>query len=485
MAGLAPMATCRRPATLADVEPLTEDRTLRPKAYPVGRRLSASAFGSLSFALTPRRLWLVATVSAATMALYLGWLCHQPQMDFQVYRMGGGHVLHGGLYSARIVVQGRPLLFTYPPVAGLLFWPFSHLSTFAGQVIWDAVNLAALSALIAVSIAAARGRGPGRVDWRTSLILLAPIGLLLYPVRIDLALGQVNLVLALMIVVDLTTGASYRARSLPRGVLVGFAAALKLTPLVFIGFLVVSRQWRAARNATLTFVAATGVMFAVAGRASWLYFTKDAFDLDRIGDSLLLGNQSLRAATARGHVSTSSLAFDLVCLALLAAGVTLASVAYRRSSALLAVLLCAATGLLVSPISWTHHYVWIVPVLIWLVVGIDRPAKGEWWALAAALPFVVLLPFTSSGTGPLWYLRANAYVVSTLLFLGAMAAMLVWRGGSDDGLAGHRWRAARVVPGLRSDALAVGPPADAARSGREYRTQEPQVTMTPARQRPG
>ena len=149
-------------------------------------------------------------------------------------------------------------------------------------------------------------------------------------------------------------------------------------------------------------------MFAVNPRASWLYFTKDAFDVGRIGNSQLLGNQSLHAALTRGHLSLSSLHFDLVCAVLLCVGVTLATVAYRRSSALLAVLICAATGLMLSPISWTHHYVWIVPVLIWLVAGVDRPAWGELWALAAALPFIVVLPFTSSGSGVLWYVRANA-----------------------------------------------------------------------------
>jgi alpha-1,2-mannosyltransferase len=372
-------------------------------------------------------LWVVGFASAASLALYLVWLSHQPQMDFQVYRMGADHVFGSGLYSTEITVQGRPLLFTYPPFAAVLFWPLSNVSTSIGQITWAAFNLAALAALIVVSTAAARGRRPTRADWRTSLLLLGPMGLLLYPVRIDLALGQINIVLTLMIVADLTMALRCRGRCLPRGVLVGLAAAIKLTPLVFIAYLVVSRQWRLARNATLAFVAAIGAMFALNPRASWLYFTRDAFDVGRIGNSQLLGNQSLHAAVTRGHVPLSGAGYDLVCAVLLCIGVTVAAVAYHRSSALLAVLICAATGLMLSPISWTHHYVWIVPFLIWLVAGVDRPTRGEWWALGAALTFVVMLPFTSSGSGLLWYVRANAYVVATMLFIAVTAIMLSLR----------------------------------------------------------
>ncbi len=149
--------------------------------------------------------------------------------------------------------------------------------------------------------------------------------------------------------------------------------------------------------------------------------------MGRIGNSQLLGNQSLHGAFTRGHLSLSTLQFDLISAVLLCVGVTLAAVAYRRSSALLAVLVCAGTGLMLSPISWTHHYVWIAPVLIWLVVGVDRPARGGRWALAAAVPFIVMLPFTSNGSGVLWYVRANAYVIATMAFLAMVAIMLFLR----------------------------------------------------------
>ena len=377
------------------------------------------------FAFDPLSLWIIGSALTAVAAIYSLWYsAHEPEMDFQVYRMCGQHSSGSGLYSAHIEVLGRHLVFTYPPVAAFLFWPISHVPTFAGQVLWDAVNILTLLALIAVSIAAARARPLDLSDWRTALLLLAPVALLLYPIRSDLALGQINILLVLMIVSDLTTDLSWRGRSLPRGVLVGVAAAVKLTPLVFIPYLVVSRQWRVARNATVTFALVTGAVFALSPRASWLYFTKDAFDVQRVGNSLTIANQTLHAAVVRAHLSPAPGLFDLLEVVVLCGGVALAAVARRRSSSLLAALVCAATGLLLSPISWLHHYVWIVPALIWLAAGKDRPAKGACWALVGALVFMVVPPDSAGGSGPLWFVRDNAYVLATLVFIGSIGVML-------------------------------------------------------------
>jgi hypothetical protein len=202
------------------------------------------------------------------------------------------------------------------------------------------------------------------------------------------------------------------------------AAAIKLTPLVFIPYLVVSRQWRAAKNATLTFVVVTSAMFAVSPHASWLYFSNEAFDVKRIGKSEVLGNQTLHAAIVRAHFSPSASVFDLIGIAVLCAGIALAAAAYSRSSKMLAMLVCAGTGLMLSPISWIHHYVWIVPALIWVVLGVDGPTQRAWCAALVALPFVLVPTQSPDGSGVLWYVRDNAYVVSTLIMIGLVGVML-------------------------------------------------------------
>ena len=215
-------------------------------------------------ALPPGVRWALGGVSAAVVGLFALVLAHQWQVDFEVYRTGGQHVLGTGLYSAQVKGADRTLLFTYTPLAALAFWPFSFVSTWAGQVVWDVLNIAALAALVAVSSAAARRRPPQRSDWQLGLLALAPLSLLVWPVRYGFELGQINVVLVLAIVADLTMDISWGRRRLPRGVLVGLAAAVKLTPLVFIPYLLVTRRWATARNAVLTFCAATGVMFAAA-----------------------------------------------------------------------------------------------------------------------------------------------------------------------------------------------------------------------------
>ena len=406
----------------------------------------------------PATIWALGLVSAGLLAGWVGLQSRGWQVDFDVYRMGGQHVLGSGLYTATLAAGVRHLPFTYPPVAALLFWPFSHLSTHAGRLVWDAIDLVALTALIAVSIAAARGRKVASSDWRAALLLLFPLGFLLFPVRQDLELGQINVLLVLMIVADLAVGVSWRGKKVPKGALTGVAAALKLTPLVFLPYLLATRQWRAARNMVTSFVVATGALFVIAPRASWLYFTKDVFEVKRVGSGSLVIDQTLRAAIDRAGLSPSHVLGDLITMLVLCGGLSLAALAHRRSSPLLGVLVCAGTGLLVSPISWLHHYVWIVPVVVWLVAGLDRPTKGWYWAAATAVVFMVMPPVTPGPGDALWYVRENAYVIATLVFFALIGAMVWFRARRldpsevalqpDDRGA---WRTARALQPTRAD----------------------------------
>jgi alpha-1,2-mannosyltransferase len=367
--------------------------------------------------------WGLGGVSLVLFASFAIAMSRHAQVDFVVYRMGGGHVFGTGLYQAYVRTTVGHMGFTYTPLAALLSWPFSLVSIATGQLLWDLTNVAALTALIAVSSAAARGRQPQRTDWQTAIIA-APFALLLWPVRDGFQLGQVNVVLILIIVTDLTMALSWRGKRLPRGILVGTAAAIKLTPLIFIPYLVFTRQWVAARNAVLTFLAATGAMFAVAPSASWSYFTRYVFDARRIGSSIGTDNQTLRAALARTGLPIPHLVVDLLLVAVFCAGMVVAAKAYRRRSALLGILVCAATGLLLSPISWQHHYAWCVPLLAWLVFGVDRP-KGHWvWAAIAAIAFAIVPPDRLTHIDNAGYLWENCYVVATLGFLILTAKLL-------------------------------------------------------------
>jgi alpha-1,2-mannosyltransferase len=350
-----------------------------------------------------------------------------PQVDFLVYRMGGAHVLGQHLYD--VYLAQLNLHFTYPPFAALLFWPFAQIPVGLGQLAWVVVNLGALVALTAVSIRAVRPQWPRRQIWGVALLVLFPV-LRLSPDLLTLDYGQVNFLIVLLIMVDLTATVRLRSRTLPRGVLLGIAAAVKLTPLIFIPFLVLTRQFRAAGTALGSFLLYSAAAFAIAPHSSGFYWSHKIFE--RAASLIYISDQNLHSALQRTVGAPPAHALlDLLTFLFAACGLAVAAWAYRTSSSVLGILLCATTGLIISPVSWAHHYVWIVPVLAWLVLGSDRPRGGPWWALAAAVLFWVapiwwVQDVQQGYGGPLVLLAGNSFFLAAVAFL-LLAGLLLAR----------------------------------------------------------
>lgn len=366
------------------------------------------------------------------------------QIDFDIYRMAAGHVFRPDLYSARLPesLMGHGHLglhFTYPPFAALLFWPFSLLSVPAAQLAWTVLNLGGLLALSCVSVRAARPAWPARRTLALAACLLLPV-LLLDPDRLTVSLGQVNFFVALLALADLTCTLRLRQRTLPRGILLGLAAAIKLTPLIFVPLLLLTRQFRAAAIASLTFLLCSLGMFAMAPRSSGLYWTTEIFNDKRSGNLLYVSDQNLHSALQRIFGSPPApLLLGLLTVLLAGGGLAVARWAYSASSPLLGVIICAATGLLVSPVSWIHHYVWIVPALAWLILGIDRPRAGRWWALGlAALCWAAPAWWVPDQQrpygGPVTLLEGNSFFLAAVALVILAGVMLLARA--------RRWRCA-------------------------------------------
>jgi alpha-1,2-mannosyltransferase len=356
------------------------------------------------------------------------------QIDFDIYRMGAAHVLGQDLYDVRLPRSqtggSLGMHFTYPPFAALVFWPFTLASVKVAQLGWSLLNVLVLVALIATSIRALRPTWSYRQILAVSAVVLFP-ALWLNPDLVTLDYGQVNLVIALLVLVDLTGVISVRSRRLPSGVLLGVAAAIKLTPLIFIPFLFLTRQFRAAATALGTFLACSLGALALAPHSSWLYWSTEIFDAKRSGNLLYISDQNLHSALQRmlGGPPTPVL---LTVLTVLFAGGGLAAAAwaYRVSSPMLGILLCAATGLIISPISWSHHYVWVVPMLAWLVLGQDRPRFGWCWALGVAILFwaapIWWVPNQQSGYGgPVVLLAGNSFFLAAVVFV-LLGVGLLW-----------------------------------------------------------
>ena len=374
-------------------------------------------------------------------AVSVGWLCHavwirtvnQHQLDFAVYVMGARHLVDGTLYTVSLPTSPH-LPFTYPPIAALAFVPLAWLSAAAGQIVWAVVNMVSLFAVIALSLRAVR---PGIDRTRLvlySLVLIGPTTFI-EPVWLTFFFGQINLVLCALILIDLTTTVRVGSRQLPRGVLLGVAAAIKLIPLVFVPYLFVTRQVRAAWVSLAAFTGATLVAAAVNPSVTWSYFTKYATDAQRVGGVFFISNQSLRGATDRltHHVVSVGL-ITAASGVVLVAGIALARWAHRDSSPFLGILVCATTGMLVSPISWEHHLVWAVPILCWLAWAPDRPRGGPLWAATAAgiLIWAPVLHVPFGGDNELhehgWQLLAgNSFFGLLVAFLVGVTALLLVR----------------------------------------------------------
>jgi alpha-1,2-mannosyltransferase len=181
----------------------------------------------------------------------------------------------------------------------------------------------------------------------------------------------------------------------PRGALTGIAAALKLTPLVFLLYFVARRDWRGALTALGSFLAATAIGFATCPGDSWQYWTSTVFQTSRIGSHVFSGNQSLTGVLYRAHLSGSTENRVWLGLCVLIGAVALIAVtkAVRRGRTVTAVALTAATQLLVSPVSWSHHWVWVAPVLVCALLKgwRQRHTAGSryfWIAVAVTAVFV-------------------------------------------------------------------------------------------------
>ncbi|MBA8922991.1 alpha-1,2-mannosyltransferase [Kutzneria viridogrisea] len=292
--------------------------------------------------------------------------------DFRVYRAAGDLLLHGGdLYQAQVVPG---LWFTYPPVAAVLFVPLVLVSS----QVWVLVSVAALG------LALCQLRVP---VWLA--LVLAPAMTWLEPVRSTLGFGQVNLVLLALVALDLLP----RHTPWPRGLLLGFAAAIKLTPLVFLLYLLVRRDRRAIVTTLCSFAASTAVGLLAAPVSSWRYWTNELWHTDHIGALSFPRNQSLRGLVARLDLGTWPWLF--ACAAVLA----LAWVGVRHfvhtGRSQHAVVLTAFAGLLLSPVSWSHHWVWIAPALV-----VFATSGGVWrWLAVLELGLTTLGQFGPRGEG--------------------------------------------------------------------------------------
>ena len=363
---------------------------------------------------------IVFTVVLASYLVYLAshrpsWTVHE--VDLHVYAVGGLIVRHvRPFYDPRLAAPlygwtdpGLGLKFTYPPFAAVVFAAVSLIPGGTSRIpggplaqISVAGNFVLLLAALWFTFGGLGCRG--RRARAGATLLAGAAAVWTEPFLRTIYLGQVNVALMALIMWDLTQPGT-RASRWWKGAGVGVAAGIKLVPLIFIPYLLLTRRFRQAAVAATAFAAtvAVGFVFLPADSARW-WLHGLFIQGGRTGFAGWEGNQSLLGIITRlaGSVTAAQPAWLLAALVTAALGLAAAAVLARAGHEVPGIVTCALTGLLVSPVSWDHHWVWIAPgvaaaayyAVRAMRAGPDGPARagepggpaGPWWRAAARWP---------------------------------------------------------------------------------------------------
>jgi alpha-1,2-mannosyltransferase len=368
----------------------------------------------------PRSGLLIATAVASWLlvAVYvLVWARHW-LTDLEVYTEGS-RALREHLNPYSLVFTPHRLNFTYPPFALLCFLPLTVWPRAATETVFCMATAVATVWVAYIAI------GASRLSNQNRLALAAIIGavstLALEPLRSNLDYGQIDVLLMLAVVLDLAR------RHRLSGVLIGFAAAIKLTPLVFVLILVVRRDWASTARCLGAFFVVTAVSWVVLPTEWDQYWLHLVFRPRRIGGLVYAGNQSwygMLARLAAANHDHYGWVWLLLVAVTLSVGLVAANLALKSGELLLAIVVVAMAELLVSPVSWTHQWSWL---LLAVPLVVDVLARRKWVALAllGGLVVAVAAPYWWSGGGPFaWVARNSLLLMGAVILATSLVSLL-------------------------------------------------------------
>jgi len=381
---------------------------------------AAVLLGIAAYTFSGRRSLVLATI--LPVLCLLRWHPWAARMDdLGIYYAAARGLVNGqDIYTSHLAYYPDiGLGFTYPPFAAMVFSPFALGLPFARTLI----TLASAMALLLIGWAIAK-----KLRWSPRAgVLFAFAALLFEPVQSTFRLGQINLVLLAMLMVDLLGLIPRRYR----GILVGVATGIKLTPGLFIVFLLITKRYREALVASITTAFTMVCAFLVAPSSTIDFWTKYIFDPGRVGPPHYLSNQSIRGAIVRitENSPASGPLWLLPAMIVTVAGLYVARRLHERGLGFEAVVVTAFTGLAVSPISWTNHWVWALPAaaLAWHHRGKLFSARTAFSAVWVAVFLTGLprwLPFGADrefGYSGLQTLVADSYLLCALALITSQA----------------------------------------------------------------
>ncbi|MFC7342574.1 glycosyltransferase 87 family protein [Saccharopolyspora griseoalba] len=367
-------------------------------------------------------------------------------IDGEVYRLGAQALLRGeDLYHGLPTTEsGLNLPFIYPPFAAMIFAPLALVPKSISTAVIMLVSHVALLISLYVVLRESMFLRAHRDKVMLVAIAVLPLTTISEPIMETITYAQINLVLMALVVVDcLWRVNGTKKLPYPRGLLIGIAAGIKLTPLVFLLLPLLRRDFRMIITALLTFVG-TALLGALVtfdnARRFWLHemfaTSNVQFGPKFTGDaSVYAGNQSLRSLLTKLHVPHLTIVFGVLAVLVLVIAVLGMLHAIRRRDLPMAVVINGVLGLMLSPISWSHHWVWAIPGLI-LLIGAASQRRD--WGLVVVLAVIggcfMFGPHWKVPQGDGLELRWNAfekfvgnsYVWFGLAFL-VVHALLWWR----------------------------------------------------------
>nr|WP_281361977.1 glycosyltransferase family 87 protein [Nakamurella aerolata] len=330
--------------------------------------------------------------------------------------------------------------FTYPPLAAVLMAPMASVGFTTVQVVTLTAIVVAGAAMLAVILVRVLPSqfSPGRAllsgarvltrkETLAAILVLTPIAFTTEPWRENLSFGQINIFLGLLVAADLL----WISKKYPRyaGIGVGLATALKITPGIFLIQLLVTRQWRAARNGIGTAVIGTVIGGLAMPRDTWSYFTERLWDTSKVGSPAYVQNQSLNGVAVRFFdINTDSKTLWLLGSIMVLVVGMVAVARLHKVNPVAAMTVTGLVGVLIAPVSWMHHNVWVVPALLLLIVGWWqlRGSHGEQRRHRIALAVLSVVGLLSWGMHPATYLHRTVvwYDASTVELVLSAVPML-------------------------------------------------------------
>ena len=333
----------------------------------------------------------------------VAWAASIHNLDFNVYRAGARAFLgfDGSvqLYDEKLwnIAGDAWLPFTYPPFAVLFFLPYAVIPAEIAGYLHSLLLLVSTLAVVHLIITRAAGLGSflrERPDWQCAVLPGVIVFLAGFsgPWREGLSFGQVNAVLMAVILADLLDARKF---GLPRGLLTGLAAGVKLTPLAFGLYFLAQRDWKALFWMATGFLGSAAVGFGINFQGSVYYWTNAVFSPSRVGTGDDMYNVSLRSFTQ--HLGLPEYPAAVLWVALSLAAIACGYVAIRRlqesREVLAAIGVAALVMLAISPISWYHHWVWFIlllPALVFPSRSVPRPALHR-MRIGAGILYVLFL----------------------------------------------------------------------------------------------